>query len=235
MIPKTRHIAYANWGDIVADADDGVAAVKVTIASAFEDKQAWMVKIDGDYYALRLPPVPASFSPLSVPANLNLGLHRVLIHRIGELKDAEWLDTFVADNTGKVSHVMMGRLVQLPPHAHMSTYDVGDQAVVTMGRRQGEIGTVTGCGSDGVTLNQGAHHQSVAHRLDAVAAIFPHGDMSRYEDIMPGVIKYPPGTLVWALGERWIVVRWVNGRADVQSLEGEDRRAFKKAQLALGG
>lgn len=216
----------SSWADVEGLPQRNVFA---TLGSNYEHKVVVLVELGGDYFAVMAPNAPRPW--LASPDLVHCHLHR-----LGQLTQVMPLELGSGRKAQAPAGIaFIGKLVPLPVHAHLSTYDVGDQVVVVEGLAQGLTGRVVSSAHASVTISTGPHSQGVAHRIECVAAVLPNGDMSRHQDILPGVVKYPPGSLVWAKGERWLVARWREGLAEVVNFDSPERRTFRKAELAYGG
>ena len=174
------------------------------------------------------------FDPLIATLNL---------HGIGTVRDP----LFVTHRMTQDDVVVVGLLEPLPPHANLSEYDLGDTVVILAGTQQGLVGEITGVtkSMDGRRVYTLANPKTYArmgeHVEGVIAAVFPDGDMSRYEDIQPGSVRYPVGSVVSYCGEgRWAVTGWRTGVAQLMRLDEPDGRletvvtAEKRFLAAIG-
>lgn len=139
---------------------------------------------------------------------------------------------YVAQLEAAAQTIVLGKVVPLPPHAILSSYDVGDTVLILAGAQQGRVCRVravqeTQVGGQMVydLVEHDTWRGAGQHIAGGLAALFPGGDMARYLDIQPGNVRYPPGTRVSYAGEPgWVVLNWRRGLAELYRLHEDGLR-----------
>jgi hypothetical protein len=139
---------------------------------------------------------------------------------------------YVAQLEDAAQTIVLGKIVPLPAHAILSSYDVGDTVLIMAGAQQGRVCRVravqeTTVGDQKVydLVEHDTWRGAGQHIASGIAALFPGGDRGRYAEIQPGNVRYPPGTRVAYAGESgWVVLNWRRGLAELYRLRDDGLR-----------